>query len=48
MESLLGLVLDSSLIIAAQRKRQTVEELLLSVAQTFGEVDIAISAVTLA
>ena len=49
MESpLLGLILDSSVIIAAERKRQTVEELLTSVGQTFGEIEIAISAVTLA
>lgn len=46
--SLLGLNLDSSVIIAAERKRQTVEDLLTSVAQSFGEVEIAISAVTLA
>src|SRR5215831_13771358 len=49
MESpLLGVILDSSVIIAAERKRQTVEELLTSVGQAFGEVEIAISAVTLA
>ena len=49
MESpLLGLILDSSVIIAAERKRQTVEELLTSIGQTFGEIEIAISAVTLA
>lgn len=49
MESLpLGLILDSSIIIAAERNRQTVEDLLLAVARTFGEVEIAISAVTLA
>jgi len=49
MESpLLGLVLDSSVIVAAERKRQTVEDLLTSVAQAFGEVEIAISAATLA
>ncbi len=48
MESpLLGLILDSSVIIAAERKRQTVEQLLTSIGQTFGEVEIAISAVTL-
>jgi hypothetical protein len=35
-------------IVAAERKRQTVEDLLTSVAQAFGEVEIAISAVTLA
>ena len=49
MESaLLGLILDSSVIIAAERKRQTVEELLAFVGRTFGEIEIAISAVTLA
>ena len=49
MESpLLGLILDSSVIIAAERKRRTVEDLLTSVAEAFGEVEIAISAVTLA
>jgi predicted nucleic acid-binding protein len=49
MESpLLGLILDSSVIIALERKRQTVEEFLTSLGQTFGEVEIAISAVTLA
>ena len=49
MESpLLGLILDSSVIITAERKRQTVEEFLTSVGRTFGEVEIAISAVTLA
>ena len=46
--SALGLILDSSVIIAAERKRQTVERLLTSIRQTFGEVEIAISAVTLA
>jgi predicted nucleic acid-binding protein len=49
MESpLLGLILDSSVIIAAERKRQTVEELLTLIWQTFGEIEIAISAVTVA
>ena len=49
MESpLLGLILDSSVIIAAERKGQTVEQLLTSIGQAFGEVEIAISAVTLA
>ena len=47
MESpLLGLILDSSVIIAAERKRQTVEDLLTSVGRTFGEIEVAISAVT--
>jgi predicted nucleic acid-binding protein len=49
MESpILGLILDSSVIIAAERKRQTVEDFLTSIEQSFGEVEIAISAVTLA
>ena len=46
--SLLGLILDSSVIIAAERKRLTVEDLLIWVRQAFGEIEIAISAVTLA
>lgn len=46
--SILGLILDSSVIIAAERKRQTVEELLRAVEQGFGEIELAISAVTLA
>lgn len=33
----LGLILDSSVIIAAERKRQTVADFLVSVAQRFGE-----------
>jgi predicted nucleic acid-binding protein len=49
MESpLLGLILDSSMIIEAERKRQPVEGLLTFVRETFGEIEIAISAVTLA
>jgi hypothetical protein len=42
------LILDSSVIIAAEPKRQTVEEWLTCVVQAFGEVEVAISAVTLA
>ena len=49
MESpLLGLILDSSVIIAAERKSQRVEELLTSIGHSFGGVEIAISAVSLA
>lgn len=49
MESaILGVVLDSSVIIAAERKRRTVEDLLTSTRETAGEIEIAISAVTLA
>ena len=40
MESpVLGLILDSSVIIAAERKGQTVEELLTLIRQTFGEIE---------
>src|SRR5260370_1098951 len=49
MESaILGLVLDSSIIIDAERKHQTVEELLQSIQQRFGEIEIVMSAVTVA
>lgn len=46
--SFLGLILDSSVRIAAERKRQTVEDFLTSIGRAFGEVEIAMSAVTLA
>ena len=46
--AVLGLVLDSSVIIEAERKRQTVEELLIAIHQSFGEIEITISAVSLA
>ena len=46
--TLLGLVLDSSVIIEAERKRQTVEEFLSGIRQTFGEIEISISVVTVA
>ncbi len=49
MESaILGLILDSSVIIEAERKGQTVEQLLERVHQVFGEVEIAICSVTVA
>src|SRR5947208_3322720 len=49
MESaILGLVLDSSIIIEAERKHQTVEELLAGVQERFGEIEISMSAVTVA
>jgi predicted nucleic acid-binding protein len=49
MEStLLGLVLDSSIIIEAERKGQTVEQLLEHVRASAGEVEILICSVTLA
>lgn len=46
--TLLGLILDSSVIIEAERKHQTVEDLLTAIRQRFGEVEIAMSAVTVA
>ena len=42
MESPLGLILGSSAIIAAERKRQTVEGPQISVGHAFGEIEIAI------
>jgi predicted nucleic acid-binding protein len=45
---ILGLILDSSVIIAAERKGQTVEALLTLIRDMFGEIEIAISAVTVA
>jgi predicted nucleic acid-binding protein len=49
MEStLLGLVLDSSIIIEAERKGQTVEQLLEHVKESAGEVEILICSVTVA
>ena len=46
--ALLGLVLDSSIIIEAERKQQTVEQLLQAIRQRFGELEIAMSSVTVA
>lgn len=46
--ALLGLILDSSVIIEAERAGQTVEQLLEHVRQLFGEVEIALSPVTVA
>jgi predicted nucleic acid-binding protein len=49
MESaLLGLILDSSVIVEAERKGQTVEQLLEQVKRIVGEVEIAICSVTVA
>ncbi len=46
--SILGLTIDSSIVIAAERQGQTVEQLLQHVRQPFGEVDVAVCAVTVA
>ena len=49
MESaLLGLILDSSVIVEAERKGQTVEQLLEQVRRSVGEVEIAICSVKVA
>ena len=49
MEStLLGLILDSSVIVEAERKKQTVEQLLEQIKESFGELEIAICSVTIA
>jgi predicted nucleic acid-binding protein len=46
--ALLGLILDSSVIIEAEREGQTVEQLLEQVSRSVGEVEIAICSVTVA
>ena len=46
--ALLGLILDSSVIIEAEREGQTVEQLLEQVKSSVGEVEIAICSVTVA
>jgi predicted nucleic acid-binding protein len=46
--SILGLTIDSSIVIAAERKGQTVEQLLEQVKRAFGEVNVAVCAVTVA
>jgi tRNA(fMet)-specific endonuclease VapC len=46
--ALLGLVVDSSIVIDAERKHQTIEDLLTAIRQRFGEVEIVISAMTVA
>ena len=49
MESaVLGLIVDSSILIEAERKGQTVTQLLEHIRQTFGEVEIAACAVSIA
>ena len=46
--AILGIVLDSSVIVDAERKKQTVEEFLRSFLRAYGEIDISVSAVTVA
>ena len=42
--ALLGLVLDSSVIIEAERRHETVEDLLTAIRERFGKVTVIISA----
>ena len=46
--ALLGVVFDSSIIIGAERKSQTVEEFLTQIEPGLGEIENVISAVTVA
>ena len=46
--ALLGLVLDSSVLIAAERLKLTAEETIESVQRTIGELPIVVSALTIA
>jgi predicted nucleic acid-binding protein len=46
--TLLGLVLDSSVIIAAERKKQSVAELVEAIFRAFGPLDLVLSPVTVA
>jgi predicted nucleic acid-binding protein len=43
-----GLILDSSIIISAERKGKSVREILEQVRTTYGEVDLGLSVVTVA
>lgn len=46
--AILGLILDSSIIIEAERKGHSVEQLLEHLKELFGEVEVALSPVTVA
>jgi tRNA(fMet)-specific endonuclease VapC len=46
--SLLGLVLDSSILIAAERRKLTPDQAIEAVQQTVGEIPIVLSALTVA
>lgn len=43
----MGLILDSSVVIAAERRRDTVERLIENIIQTVGDQEAAISAIGL-
>jgi len=44
----LGLILDTSILIAAERRREAPEDILVRVRNVFGQVDTAISTITVA
>jgi tRNA(fMet)-specific endonuclease VapC len=46
--AILGLILDSSIIIEAERRGDSVEQLLEAIRHGFGEIDVAICPVTIA
>ena len=46
--SLLGVVLDSSVLVAAERKKLTTPEVIRSIRQTIGDVPVVICALTVA
>lgn len=46
--SLLGLVLDSSTVIGAERKRQTVPDLIETIFLAYGPLDLSLSPITVA
>lgn len=43
----MGLILDSSVLIAAERRGRTIRQMLTSIASTAGDIEIALSVVTL-
>jgi tRNA(fMet)-specific endonuclease VapC len=45
---LVGLILDSSVVMAAERRGRTVRQILEQVQATYGEIDIGLSVVTVA
>ena len=46
--TLLGLVLDSSTVIAAERSRQSVADFIESILRAHGQIDLSLSPVTVA
>jgi len=44
----MGLILDSSVVVAAERRGHSVPQILEQIRSTYGEVDVALSVVTIA